>query len=134
MKRVLTILICIIGFASAAFAENQWYKSNSYAFKQVNSYGYWNNWSDWQPCNVNIKFDMINDRITIYSNVTQSYKITYYYGDTQDDYGGYQSYFLANEANGGRCTIRLRIEQNGNSQIYIEYTNAMWVYNVVRTK
>ena len=28
--------------------------------------------------------------------------------------------------------IRLRIERNGNSQIYIDFADVMWVYNVVR--
>lgn len=135
MKRFLLILICLIGLSTIeASAETQWYNAKSYALKQVNSYGYWTDWSSWQACNINIKFDLSTDWITIYSNRTQYYKVVKYHGDRQEYDGSYQSYFTANDSNGGVCTIRLRIETNGNSQIYIEYNNAMWVYNVVRTQ
>jgi hypothetical protein len=128
MKRILIVLVSII-LSVSAWAESQWYNSKSYAVKQV---GY--SWSDWQACDVNIKFDLSTDWITIYSNRTQYYKVVQYHGDKQEYDGSYQSYFTANDSNGGVCTIRLRVETNGNSQIYIEYSNAMWVYNVIRVQ
>ena len=33
---------------------------------------------------------------------------------------------------GYKGIIRLRIEKNGNSQMYVEYANIMWVYNLIR--
>lgn len=128
MKRILIILICIIGCISS-YAETQWYNSKSYAYKQLYS-----GWSSWQACNVNIKFDIDSDNITIYSNKTQYYKVTKYHGWRYENDGSQQAYFTASDYNGGWCTIRLRMETNGNSQIYIEYSNVVWVYNVVRTQ
>lgn len=131
MKRFLCIIMLLIATLTMT-AEEQWYNANSYALKQVNSYGYWTDWSSWQACNVNIKFDLSTDWITIYSNKTQYYKITQYHGQRVESDGSQQAYFTAADTNGGVITIRLRMERNGNSQIYIEYANAMWVYNVVR--
>ena len=128
MKRILIVLISIV-LSISAFAEVQWYNSKSYAVKQV---GY--SWSNWQACDVNIKFDTNSDNILIYSNKTQYYKVTKYHGWRYENDGSQQAYFTANDYNGGWCTIRLRIETNGNSQIYVEYSNAMWVYNVIRVQ
>lgn len=114
-------------------AEEQWYNSQSYAYKYKTNYGSWSSWSDWQTCNLNIKFDLNSDWIIIYSNKTQYYKVIQFRGQRTELDGSQQAYFIANDANGGRVQIRLRMETNGNSQIYVEYSDAMWVYNVVRT-
>lgn len=132
MKKFLFVLVCLLGFLSMN-AQTQWYNSQSYAYKQINNYGYWDSWSDWIGCNVNIKIDVDDDWIVIYSNVTQTYLITTYEGTRYEYDGSQQAYFKAIDQDGDRCTIRLRIESNGNSQIYVEFANIMWVYNVRRT-
>lgn len=135
MKKFLALFILMISLCGfTCSAETQWYNSKSYAWKQINSYGYWTGWSNWIACNVNIKFDLNTDWITIYSNKTQYYKVTTYHGTINESDGSQQAYFTAADTNGGVATIRLRIETNGNSQIYVEYSNAMWVYNVIRTR
>ena len=133
MKKFLLLIVCVFTCLGMS-AQTQWYNSKSYAYKSVNSYGYWTNWSNWQACDVNIKFDLSSDRITIYSNKTQYYKVTHFHGQRYESDGSQQAYFTASDGKGGVATIRLRMEANGNSQIYVEYSNAMWVYNVIRTQ
>lgn len=132
MKKLLLILVCLISFITAS-SQTQWYNSKSYAYKGVNDYGNWTSWSDWVSCNVNIKFDLSSDLIIIYSNKIQKYRITEFNGTRHESDGGQQAYFKAIDQDYDRCTIRLRIESNGNSQIYVEFANVMWVYNVKRT-
>lgn len=130
MKKFLVILFCLIGLVASA--ETQWYKANSYAYKQINSYGYWTNWTNWISCDINIKFDLSSDIIVIYSNRTQVYKVTSYNGQYPDNNGGVQAHYRVYDQDGDYGTLRLRIESNGNSQIYVEFANVMWVYNVIR--
>lgn len=129
-KFLLVFLLAFVGFF--ANAQTQWYKGTSYAYKYVNDYGYWTNWTDWYSCNINIKFDLTNDVITIYSNKTQVYVI-YDGGERYSDSGGgYQVKFNVVDQDYDVGTVRLRIESNGNSQIYVDFANVSWVYNVVR--
>lgn len=130
MKRFLLILAVLMCFLTSS-AQTQWYNSQSYAHKYIGYYG-WSNWSSWIDCDVNIKFDFNSDRIIIYSNRTQYYQVTAYHGSRVENDGSQQAYFTAIDQDGDRCTIRLRIESNGNSQIYVEFSNVMWVYNVRR--
>lgn len=131
MKKLLVTLICLF-CCTFAYSETQWFNSDSYAYKTIDYYGNWNKWSSWNNCDVDIKFDTNADMIIIYSNKVQIYKITNYNGTKQEKDGSQQAYFSAIDYDGDKCTIRLRIETNGNSQIYVEFSNVMWVYNVVR--
>lgn len=80
---------------------------------------------------VKIEFNLPNDVIVIHSPVVQAFGIYDTFTPPYDS-GGQQVGFVAMDAEGVRCHIRLRIENNGNSQIYIEYSNLIYVYNVRR--
>ena len=77
--------------------------------------------------------DFNDDCITIYSSKTQVYQITECARQFTDSSGGRQVEFAFVDQDDDKGHIRLRIEANGNSQVYIEFNNIMWVYNVKRT-
>lgn len=108
----------------------QWYKATSYSFTSADSEGNWSDWTEWQSCNVNILLDTDEGVLVIYSNETQTYDIIAYRGKKRDASGGTQAYFDVIDQDGDKGTIRARLERNGNSQIYCEFANVMWVYNV----
>lgn len=134
------IMMLSISFASVQNinAQNyttQWYKTTAFASQTYNYYVQtWNNWTSWQESNMNIKFDLSNDIIVIYSPQVQVYSV-FNVGTTYTDTGGGQQIkFNARDGDGDRADIRLRIEKNGNSQIYVDYADVRWVYNVIRTQ
>lgn len=49
-----------------------------------------------------------------------------------DSSGGKQLEFNFIDQDYDRGVMRLRVERNGNAQIYIDFANVMWVYNVVK--
>lgn len=134
MKRFLLILLTCLSLSTTSFAQSiLWFRSTSFAIKSKNNYGNWGSWSDWQSSSVNIKMDLDNDVIVIYSPCTQIYAVVSYDGQQNDSSGGVQKYFKVVDQDYDRGTIRLRVERNGNSQLYVEFADVMWVYNVVRT-
>ena len=77
------------------------------------------------------------DVITIYSPRIQVYQV---YGMAnngnayRDSSGGTNIKFYVIDQDGDRGEVRLRIERNGNSQIYVDFNNVAFVWNVVRTQ
>lgn len=130
MKK-LFLLICLLATVTVAQAEVIKLQATSYAYKYQNDYGYWTDWTDWEYTSVLIVVNTDNNRINIYSNTPQEYDI-YDYGRTQyDDDGGETTTLKCIDADGLRCEVRIRVERNGNRQLYIDYNDAMWVYNIV---
>lgn len=141
IKRFLFILIMTLSLAFSTMNTNaqtyntQWYKTTAFSCQTYNYYtNTWNDWSAWEKSSVNIKFDLNNDIIVIYSPKTQVYSLFNVGSPFNDVNGGQQIKFSAYDDEGIRVDIRLRIERNGNSQIYIDYANIRWVYNVIRTQ
>ena len=137
MKRYFLIFIMMLtlSFVSPNKCDAQvyWYKTTSMAIKAKQN-GYWSNWSDWQQCTIAICMNLDRSLITIYSNNTQYYKIVEL-GEAPYDDSGKQILFYAIDGDGDRCTVRLRVENaTQNSQIYIDFSDVMWVYNVYRTE
>ena len=134
MRKLLLLLalIATIGVVETK-AQVYTYRTTGYAYKKVNSYGNWTQWSDWQDSDMRVVINFNTDVITIYSPKTQIYKVTEHLRNFTDSSGGSQVEFAAVDEDGLRCHIRLRIETNGNSQIYCEWSNLIHVYNVRRT-
>lgn len=132
MKKLLVfimIFVCALGVS----AQTQWYKGYQYSQRYVNTYGNWTSWSDWSTCNIPIKFDLNSDVITIYSKKTQIYKV--YKSDSYVDSDGetvVRFYFIDQDLDYGH--MRLMIRSNGASQIYIDFKDISWCYNVKRTQ
>lgn len=137
MKKILMTLMLIIGMSfvlpQESFGQVYTYRTTGYAYKQVNSYGNWSDWSSWQDSNMSMVINFNTDVVTIYSPTTQRYRITQFIRNFTDSSGGKQVEFAFIDQDGDKGHMRLRIETNGNSQVYIEFTNIMWVYNVRRT-
>jgi hypothetical protein len=113
-------------------AQTYYYRTTEFAIKYKTSYG-WGNWSDWQKSNIKMKIDLDDDMIVIYSEKLQVYSVLKSMGTYTDESGGKQTKFYVVDQDEDLGYIRLRIERNGNAQVYIDFEDVMWVYNVVRT-
>ena len=133
MKKFLVILMmAVISFTASA--NSLWFRGYSYAIKYKNDYNRNNSqgWSSFQKCNVDIEFKMDDDFIIIYSNKTQIYAIYEDAGTYTDKEGGKQQGYYVLDQDYDKGMIRLRIARDGTSQIYIDFNDVGWVYNVVR--
>jgi hypothetical protein len=134
MKKFLILIVCLFSFVTISNAQVvNWFKATSFSYRYVDDYGYWTNWSKWEECNIRIQFLYSKDVIIIYSNKTQNYKIINMVEPPYDPNGvtvKYQVY----DSDGDYGYIRLRVEDNGNSQIYVDFNNISWVYNVYKLR
>lgn len=105
----------VVGFRSTAFAFKEGYK----------------NWSSWEKSNLKIVIDFNNDVVTINSERYQRYQITQYVKRYYDNNGGETIEFRFIDQDYDRGTMRLRVDPYGTSQIYIDFSNVSWVYNIV---
>lgn len=132
MKKFLTLSAAILCSLVVCSAEVLKLQATSFAYKSQNDYGYWSDWSDWERSSCLIVINGDNDRIDIYSSVPQEYDIYDYEGESSDLEGGTQYTFKCVDDDGLRCSVRFRIQSNGDAQLYVDYSNAIWVYNVVQ--
>lgn len=130
MKRILMMFLMILGISLAACAQTYTYKTTAYVQKTYSYYTH--TWSDWYDSNMYMTIDFTNDVVTIYSPKNQIYRIYEYLSNYTDNSGGQQAKFRFIDQDGDKGEMRLRIERNGNSQVYIDFADVMWVYNVVR--
>lgn len=136
MKKFLMIIMLMLSLVTTASAQTQYYRTTAYAFATINQYTGRYTWSDWEKSSMTITINLTTDVITVYSPSTQIYRVygTYNNGNAYtDNSGGQNVKFYVIDQDGDKGEVRLRIERNGNSQIYIDFNNVAWCYNVVRT-
>lgn len=130
MKKLLFLcsflMLCGTSFADEIIKM----QATSLAVKTTDDYGYWSDWSDWEDCSVLVVINVTNDRVNIYSQTPQEYDIYDYSDEEMDDQGGTTTTFHCVDDDGVRCDMRIRIQADGQIQLYIDYSNLMFVYNV----
>jgi hypothetical protein len=129
MKKLLLLLALVIGSFASVEAQNYKYYTTDFAFKIKADNGSWTDWSDWieTRCLVNINLD--REEICIYSDTPQEFTI--YDSDDDvfdDDEGGSQFEMACIDADGLRCSVRLRVQSDGQLQLYVDYNDIMYVY------
>lgn len=131
MKKILFTLVLLFSFITVQ-AQVYQYRTFQYAYQKTDSYGNWLKWTEWEPSNMLITISFDNDYIIIYSPKIQTFKITEHIRTYTDNSGGRQVEFSAIDGDSDKCHIRLRIETNKNSQLYVDYANLRLCWNVRR--
>lgn len=85
-------------------------------------------WSDWEDSEMLIVIK--DDRVTIYSNEQQEYDIVRSYDVYTDSDGDNVLKFKCVDQDGDLCHLRVISRQSGTVQLYIDFSNVSWVYNV----
>lgn len=131
MKRILFTLFLLFSFTLISNAQIMQFKTTGYYERTHYSWG-WGNWSSKKDSNMNITINLSTDVITIYSPRTQIYYIYQYNGTYTDSDGDTTAEYKFYDQDSDRGTMRLVIRRNGKSQIYIDFANISWAYDVYR--
>lgn len=134
MKRILLFLMMIFTVISMS-AEIWYFKTTAFCSNVFNySTKTWSGWTSWESSNLLITMDTKTDIIRIYSTQMQTYKITAQAEKGYDEDGEFRVIFkfVDNEGDLGRMILYTR--DNGDSEIYVIFSNVRWGYKVVRTQ
>lgn len=115
---------------SQSWSGTIWFKTTDFSFR-YKVYGEWTDWSEWEESNMKVKFNTDDDVIVIYSKETQIYKVLSL-EDSPYDSSGTQVKFRVIDQDSDYGYIRLRVTDNGYSQLYVDFSDISWVYNVKR--
>ena len=132
MKPIQLLIVCLfLSFGSVASAQPIRFKTSSVSFTDKKDNGTWNEWSDFLDANVLISLDAKKDLITVNSSEVQSFKIKAY-GEITDNEDVNIVPFECVDNKFSKCTIFIitKKKENNRMQIYINYNEVKFVYNV----
>lgn len=121
MKKLISLCIVFLGITVQA-QDVQWLKAYELA---VNYEG----WSDWEPVNIGVKIDFNKGFVKILSKQTQVYEILSQLPSMKDS-SGENLRFRVIDQDKDIGVLMFRLQNNGTKQIYLEFDDIGWVYNV----
>lgn len=128
MKKLILLIVGLI-ISFTAFAQSGYFNAYEFSYKLMKSNGSWTNWSNWESVNINVKIDVTNDKVIIYSDEPQIYHILQQETAPYDS-NGEQIKFQIIDQDGDYGYLRFRRQSNGTLQIYIDFADIKWVYNI----
>jgi hypothetical protein len=134
MRKLILAMFMIFAISVTANSQSCIYQAKFFAMKMVNSNGYWTDWSDWERSDVRLKIDFneVSGQpvvVDVYTEMKQKYVVIGYVKSYTDASGGKQSEYRVIDQDDDVGKLRIRLEKNGNSQLYIEFNDVMWVYS-----
>jgi hypothetical protein len=134
MTKLKSLLIIMFLVAGANLASAQVYKfmTTGFSVLERNEKGKWGKWSDLQDSKIVITLDTNKNRIIVYSQEIQLYKIVSYEPQEENENDLIYPFSCADE-DGLPFTISIitRKNQGGRKQLYINQKDVIIVYNIV---
>lgn len=131
MKKFV-IMIALLSMTTFCAVAQSSIRLVAYEFS-VGEISEWNNdvdWIGWRDCRVPISINFEEMRIRIFSKDNQDYQIVEDLGEVYDD-NGKANVMKCMDQDGLMCKIRVRKQNDtGSIQLYVEYVDYIWVYNV----
>jgi hypothetical protein len=127
-KLFLSLIVLLLSFVSNAQSVLKVRTTHS-CEKHTDYYGNWTDWSEWKEANILIVVDSQQDRITIYTETTQTFDIIENEGQSLSDKGDPTFNYYCVDENGTKCRIRIVKRTSGN-QIYADYSNLILCFNI----
>lgn len=129
MRKILVLLMLVCSIVASAQVLN--FRTTSYTYKEK-TYRGWTGWKPYQSSNMLLTINMDTDMVTVYSPKIQYYKIVSYEGTYIDNDGDQTVRFRFVDQDGDFGVMRLMQRISGKSEVYIEFSNVVWVYSVIR--
>jgi hypothetical protein len=133
LKRIYIILVAISFFAIISVAQVVKCKATAFTYKTKNAETeLWSSWADWQEVNILVVIDPKIERIKIFSKEEQTYDIIQAFDKAVDSDGDVVYQWMCVNSDGKKCYVKIikLLSREGQNQLYVEFSDMMWVYNV----
>jgi len=129
-------LFLLFSFAiQKSYSQPIRFKTSSVSFTDKKVNGSWNEWSDFVDANVLITLDAKKNTITINSQEVQSFKIKSYAEIIDnDDVNIVPFECMDNKFSKCQILIITKKKENNRMQVYINYNEVKFVYNIYNDK
>lgn len=129
MKKLFLLVAMLFAFFTAN-AQVLKFQTTEFAYRQKNDAGKWMEWTDWDESSLLVVINFEKNRVSIYSNTPQEYDI-FDYDEGVEENDGSKTYTLkCIDKDGDRSNLRIRFT-DGVVQLYVDYDDFMFVYNMV---
>lgn len=123
MKKFILTLLMILTVGTM-FSQKVYY-TDFFSVKELVNDTCWTDWSDWQQHFTEV--EMYKDSIVVYDeDVYTIYKQL----EDEIDENSVTSIYRATNKKGNYVQIRLRTQCDSIKQLYIDFDNKIWVYNL----
>lgn len=137
MKHLKTLfLLLAVGFGiQSNYGQPIRFKTSSVSFTEMKTDGTWNDWSDFVNAKVVVTLDAKKNLITVNSSEIQAFKIKAY-GEIEDNEEVNIVPFECIDNKFSKCKIFIitKKKENNRMQIYINYNEVKFVYNIYNDK
>ena len=130
--KIIAALLFFIGIIANAEAQSYRFLTTGFSVLEKNEKGAWGKWSEVQPASIVVTLDTKKDRIIVYSQELQLYKIVEYQKEQENEDDLTYPFICAGE-DGEPVTISIitRKKQGNRKQLYITHRDVILVYNIV---
>ncbi len=130
--RIFATILFFASFVSNVEAQSYKFLTTGFSVLEKNEKGGWGKWSDVQEASITVTLDTKKDRIVVYSQELQLYKIVEYQKEQETEDDLIYPFVCAGE-DGEPVTISIitRKKQNNRKQLYITHRDVILVYNII---
>ena len=135
--KFILLLLWALLFSPHLFSQVYKNRARDFAYKYKDDlHGAWSKWSYWTQGNILVVIDLDKQTFTIYTKETQRFDIVKNYRKEYDDKGVEVFRMSCVDKNGLKCDIRERFVSNRAyfAQLYVDYDDLSYVYNLVHDK
>jgi len=130
--KVFAGLFFLICGMSQSNAQTYKFLTTGFSVLEKDEKGNWGNWSDLQDASLVVTLDTKKDRIIVYSQEIQLYKIVEYQAEQETEEDRTYPFTCASEdGEPVMISIITRKKQNNRKQLYIAHKNVILVYNII---
>ena len=129
-KIVGILFFLVLGF-QVSYGQSYRFKTSGFSVLEKNERGSWGKWTDLDLVNLMVTLDTNKNRIVVYSQRIQLFKIMEYQPAEENDTDIVYS-FTCTDNEGVSCTVSIitRKKQDNRKQLYINYEDRIIVYNI----
>lgn len=132
MRKNLLIIVILLSISNLVSAQKYRFETTGVSMSAISDKGKWSDYTKFKEAKIVVNFDSSKDRITIYSEILQFFKIINYKNKvTAKDGTEIESFECKNEE-GVTCLLSIYTYKNKDpkNRLYVNFRDRVFVYDM----